>query len=266
MYDDLSLFPRYNKIVGRIGVPWYNVPGNHELNFLSPDDRYSLETFKRFFGPTYYSFDYGRVHFVVIDDVDYLGSGSGDPESPHPRGRGRYEGRIGERQLSWLRNDLALVDPSRPVVVALHIPLRAALTDAPSVQVEDREALFDALSGRDVLVLAGHMHVLEHHYFDAEDGFQGPRPLHMQTLSTVSGSWWSGPFDERGIPVSEQRDGTPNGYHVMEVDGDDIRMRFKAAGHPDDFSAAHRVRRVVPPVQRQRDAGREPERVTQRAA
>ena len=34
VYDDLTLYPRHNRLVGRIGIPWYNLPGNHDLNFL----------------------------------------------------------------------------------------------------------------------------------------------------------------------------------------------------------------------------------------
>ena len=32
LFDDLSMFPRYNGIISKIGIPWYNVPGNHEMN------------------------------------------------------------------------------------------------------------------------------------------------------------------------------------------------------------------------------------------
>ncbi len=42
---------------------------------------------------------------------------------------------------------------------------------------------------------------------------------HHHVLSAVSGSWWSGPFDERGIPVALATDGTPNGFHILSVDG-----------------------------------------------
>jgi hypothetical protein len=35
--------------------------------------------------------------------------------------------------------------------------------------------------------------------------------------------------------VTEQRDGTPNGYHVLEVDGTELSVRYKAAGKPDDY-------------------------------
>ena len=45
----------------------------------------------------------------------------------------------------------------------------------------------------------------------------------------------SGPFDERGIAISDQSDGTPNGYHILEVDGTGLSVRFKGAGRPADY-------------------------------
>jgi len=69
-FDDLSILPRLNAIIGQIGIPWYNVPGNHELNLLAKDDRYSLETFKSIYGPPYYSFNVGGAHFVVLDNIE----------------------------------------------------------------------------------------------------------------------------------------------------------------------------------------------------
>ncbi len=232
MFDDLALIPRYNQIIAQIGIPWYNVPGNHELNFLSPNDRYSLETFRRYYGPNYYSFDYGDVHFIVLDTVRYLGR-----DKPHPRGQGTYEGRIDEAQLAWLENDLALVPQEKAVVLAMHIPLVShRAQDNPRRQVLNRDALLRLVAGRKhALAVAGHTHTTEHHYFDAEAGFRGSQPFHLHVLSTVSGSWWSGPVDDRGIPTTHQRDGTPNGYHVMQVNGNLLTLRYKAAGKPADY-------------------------------
>ena len=51
MFDDLSLYPRLNRIIGTIGLPWYNIGGNHDLDYEAPDARYSRETFKRTYGP-----------------------------------------------------------------------------------------------------------------------------------------------------------------------------------------------------------------------
>jgi hypothetical protein len=33
MFDDLSLYPRLNRIIGQIGISWYNIRGNHDLNY-----------------------------------------------------------------------------------------------------------------------------------------------------------------------------------------------------------------------------------------
>lgn len=33
MFDDLSMYERYKRILGAIGVPWYNCCGNHDMNF-----------------------------------------------------------------------------------------------------------------------------------------------------------------------------------------------------------------------------------------
>jgi hypothetical protein len=53
MFDDLSLYPRSNAIMGTIGLPWWNIGGNHDLNLEAPDRKYSRETFKRVFGPVH---------------------------------------------------------------------------------------------------------------------------------------------------------------------------------------------------------------------
>ena len=34
-----------------------------------------MKPIKRHFGPTYYSFDQGEVHFVALNNVEYAGAG-----------------------------------------------------------------------------------------------------------------------------------------------------------------------------------------------
>ena len=241
LYDDLSMFPRYNALIAQIGIPWYNVPGNHELNFEANSDEYSLETFKKFFGPPYYAFEYADALFVVLDNIDYQGNGEADPGDV--RGNGGYEARISKRQLRWLEKELEYVDKDRLVFVATHAPLGSEVTSSAT---DNRRGLFKLLSGRPNLYsVAGHTHTNNHLYFGEEDGFDGPGTFHHHVLATVSGSWWSGPFDERGIAISDQRDGTPNGYHILEVDSTDLVVRYKGAGKPADqqmrirFDVAH---------------------------
>ena len=69
VFDDLSVMEPHNQSVALIGIPWYNVIGNHDLNLEAETDDQSDETFERIYGPAYYSFDYGPTHFMVLDDV-----------------------------------------------------------------------------------------------------------------------------------------------------------------------------------------------------
>lgn len=232
LFDDLSMFPRYNRIIAQIGIPWYNVPGNHELNFLAESDAYSLETFSRWYGPPYYAFEYGDAVFVVLDNVRYRGAARGQP-----RYNGGYDGALGESQLAWLKAELEHVPSDKLLVLAMHVPLMTSRgMDADRRGVEDRQALFDLLTEYpNLYAMAGHTHTTQHVWIGEEDGYRGEQAFHHHVLTTVSGSWWSGPFDDHALPVSLQRDGTPRGYHRMHVDGNELKVAFKAAGHPEDY-------------------------------
>ncbi len=228
MYNDLSLFDRYNEVVSQIGIPFYNVAGNHDMNFDAEDDSHALGTFKRHFGPSYYAFEYGSVCFVVLDDVEWMGPGD--------KGTGNYRGLIGERQLRWLENYLGLVPRDRLVVLAMHIPLVIGDGSEEKVNVADRERLFEILGPREhLLAISGHMHFIEHRELDPSVGWNGDAQLVQISCSTVSGAWWMGPPDERNIPTTDQRDGTPNGFHAFRFDGVGHTQRFKAASQSESY-------------------------------
>lgn len=52
-------------------------------------------------------------------------------------------------------------------------------------------------------------------------------------LTAVSGSWWSGPPDHRGVACADSRDGSPNGFHILSVDGVAYKTRFVPAKEPN---------------------------------
>ena len=216
--DDLSLFAPLARTVAHIGLPWYNVAGNHDMDYDAPDDLHANETFERVFGPPYYSFDYGRGHFIVLDDVTWLGAGEEE--------KGKYRGEIGARQLAFIRNDLAETPRDRLVVLMMHIPL---------MEVVDREVLFALLADHPhTLSLSAHHHTMHHRLFGREDGWKGERPHHHFVAPTTCGSWWRGQLDEEQIPHATMRDGAPNGYCIVTLDGHDYSIRFKAARRPVD--------------------------------
>ena len=228
MFDDLSFYDRYNRIVGSIGVPWFNCCGNHDMNYEAPDNTLSRETFKRVYGARWYAFQHGGATFFALDNVDYLGT------NPAPRhGAGQYRGRFGERQLAFVRNVLARVPKEALVVFSFHIPLKTQLGTGPASAAVDARAFLEAIASHPNSVsFSGHTHTNEHWYLGAAEGFAaGVHPHHV--LAAVSGSWWSGPFDERGIPVALEADGSPNGFHLLEVDGPRYRTTLIPASDPN---------------------------------
>jgi hypothetical protein len=219
LFDDLSLFESLNATVALIGIPWYNVIGNHDINYDAAHDRHSDETFERHYGPSYYSFDHGPVHFIVLDDIQWSGRTDQDP--------GSYTGGLGPEQIAWLKNDLAHVPEQQLVVLMMHIPLTG---------VSDREELYRLIEKRPyTMSISGHTHYQEHRFITREDGWRGPEPHHHVVNVTVSGSWWSGAPDERGIPHALMSDGVPNGYSILTFDGHRYSIRYKAAGRPAGY-------------------------------
>ncbi len=229
VFDDLDVFVPLNKTVALIGIPWYNVIGNHDINLDAKNDKENDETFESIYGPAYYSFDYGQVHFLVLDDIEWY--------HPTPGGKGRYRGGLGDEQMSFIRNDLAIIPDDQLVVLLMHVPL---------VDVRDRTELYRLIEKRPFCIsVSGHTHHHEHRFITKEDGWLGPEPHHHIINVTVSGSWWSGAPDERGIPHMAMADGAPNGYSIISFDGTNYKLDFKAAGRSADYQMQIHAPEVV---------------------
>ena len=209
MFDRLELYPEYERGVNRIDVPFFQVIGNHDLDQDQRSDQASTRTFSRHFGPRYYSFDRGSVRYVVLDDVFWHGAG--------------YIGYLDADQLAWLEADLSGLEDGAPVVVLTHIPVLSTVDKRrggsnPSLghAITNRDALYRILERFSAHVLTGHTHEQEH---------QWNHGVHEHVSGTVCGAWWSG--DICG-------DGTPNGYSVYEMRGEEVTWRYKSTGLPVD--------------------------------
>lgn len=222
MFDNLEHFDALNQVIAMIGIPWYNVLGNHDINYDAPNDRQSDETFESVYGPSYYSFDYGPTHFIVVDDVEWIAA----TETT----KGEYKAGLGDEQLAFIKNDLALVPESQLVVFMMHIPLSNDWIQ------EDRDALYRMMEARPFCFsISAHAHWMAHRFITTKDGWRKPEPHHHLINVTVCGSWWTGDPDERGIPHTLMKCGAPNGHTIMTFDGNQYSIRFKAAGRPENY-------------------------------
>lgn len=240
MGDDLDLYPRFQEIVSVGGVPQYFIAGNHDFDFDASEDAYSFDTFRREWGPEYYSFDIGQVHFVVLDNVRYPCNGVDPHDFCDPSASTTYNAVLNDQQLSWLANNLAQVPEDKLIVVSAHIPL-VTFTDADEQkhQTDNLPALYDILGDRRVLSLAGHTHTTEQILpGESFEGWQEHAGIeaagfHKIIAGAVSASWWAGDLNDRGIPHATQRLGSPRGYYRLQFDGADYIDTFRTFDRPE---------------------------------
>jgi hypothetical protein len=191
VWDNHELFPMYNEAVAGMGIPFYQGLGNHDMDYRLGGDETSDQTFKKFYGPTYYSFNRGRAHYVMLDDVRYLGT------------EREYDGYITEQQLNWLQKDLKYVAKDDLLFICLHIPVYSS--------VKNKEDLYKLLKPfKNVHILSGHTHYNANNISDN---------IYEHNHGTVCGAWWTGPVCE---------DGTPRGYGVYQVEGNQVKWYYKA--------------------------------------
>lgn len=218
VWDNFSLFPDYQRAIAHSGIPFFNVIGNHDMDLTARTDEGSSVTFRDHFGPTYYSYNRGKIHYVVLDDVFFVGVDK------------KYIGYLTENQLSWLEQDVKSVKPGSTVVVSLHIPTKTGQPnrnkrpEEMGGSVTNRKRLYDILKNFNVHIMSGHTHF-------NEVWTEGNITEHVH--GTVCGAWWTG--DICG-------DGTPNGYGVYEVKGDELSWYYKSTGKPK----SHQIR-IYPP-------------------
>jgi hypothetical protein len=195
-WDNHDMFPRYNEAVEKMGIPFFQCIGNHDMDYNKGGDETSDDTFQQLYGPTYYSFNRGKVHYVVLDDVRYLGK------------QREYDGYISQEQLDWLQKDLSFVPKDNLVIVCLHIPVHNG--------VKNNADLYTVLKDHNVHIMSGHTHyhknVITGNIFEHNHG-------------TVCGAWWTGPICG---------DGTPSGYGIYKVKGAELSWHYQSTGKPAD--------------------------------
>ena len=233
--DNLDLQPKYISVMKEIGLPWYNVMGNHDMNYEAKEDQLSDETFEENFGPANYAFNYGNVHFMILDDIFY----------PDPRDQKGYWGGFRKDQLDFIENNLKLVDKNKLVVVSLHIPLY--VDNGEDFRDEDRKKLLSLLSPfRNVLILSAHTHLQQQIFYGKEQGWTGQKKAHEYNVGTTSGDWYSGTVDKIGVPQSTMRDGTPRGYSIISFSDDSYKVKYKVAGEDESYQIQLHVPEVIP--------------------
>lgn len=225
------MLPEFRRLYERYTFPCpvFNAMGNHDNDPYCASDEAASAAFRREIGPTYYSFNLGQLHYVVLDNIVYVNTGGREGAI----GKLDYEVRIDDRQLAWLRADLATVaDKSAPLIIVMHAQLHWWYRGSEGVSwkyafTRDAGCLVDALAGfSEVHLVTGHSHM----NFRLLNG-----NLREHNIAATSGTWWWTGQIHDDYTINTCRDGSPGGYEVFEVDGRDIRWHYKGIGLEDDY-------------------------------
>ncbi len=224
VFDDLSVMGPHNATVALIGIPWWNVIGNHDVNADAHTAIDFEDTYNRVYGPSHYSFDHGPVHFVALDNIQWVPPGD---RGTNGSNGSTWRSGIDPQQLAWLKNDLALVPEKQLVLLMMHVPI---------YDMTNRAEVYRLVEQRPYcLSIAGHTHWMAHRFLRREDGWMGPEPHHHIVNVTACGSWWTGQPDEYGIPHATMACGAPNGYSVLTFRERGVEVSFKAARRPGSY-------------------------------
>ncbi|MGB2982575.1 MAG: metallophosphoesterase [Candidatus Bipolaricaulia bacterium] len=143
-----DILARTEDLYAKFDGPRYHVLGNHDVYNLSKDeylDRVSI-------GETYYSFDVGAIHFIVLD-VQFAEDGT---DLSHTfTGVGGF---VPKREIAWLREDLAA--SSQPTIVFVHQMLDEYLEEWGSPIVANQAEVQAVLEADEevIAVFQGHDH------------------------------------------------------------------------------------------------------------
>ena len=213
-----------------IGMPVFQVMGNHDCNHFNQENPLSTEpdasgshfeikaqrAFEKTFGPINYSFNRGDVHIVAMRDVVYMTHEQTD----------KYERGFLKEQYEWLKQDLALVPKDKMVVLCVHIPLysRATLSGEEGHYVKEVHELLDEFA--EAHIISGHMHTqtnFQHNLYN----------IYEHNMASVCGAWWQSNITG---------DGVPNGYGVFIGKGNTFSDWYYM-GYPKDMNTReHQMR------------------------
>ncbi|GGH13452.1 metallophosphoesterase [Sphingobacterium alkalisoli] len=206
IWDNPKMWTKYQEAITKIGIPFFQVVGNHDKNEITKEESDANSLFKNYFGPTYYSFNRGQVHYIVLDNVRY-------------KNIKEYDGHISDDQLNWLQKDLKYVPKDHVLIISAHIPIYSG--------IKNREELYALLTEfEQVHILSGHTHTNTNHV---------DQQIYEHTHASLCGAWWTGPVCA---------DGTPRGYGVFEINGSKVTWHYKSIGRDHTYQFRSHVQQL----------------------
>ncbi|MBQ2027483.1 MAG: calcineurin-like phosphoesterase C-terminal domain-containing protein [Alistipes sp.] len=215
VHENMSLYANYVAGLSTLNFQMFNIIGNHDHDLSATTDVEGARCFEDNFGPSYYSFNIGKQHYVVLDNVVMTVIDGKLKKNEYTYG-------LTDKQWQWLQNDLSFVNKSTTLMVASHIPMFKK--DSAKAEYQDQSA-----HGADyanllkqynkVHVWAGHTHRSFNYNYPSSNTLKN---IEVHTLARSTGELWTNDYNAYG---------TPRGYTVVDIDGDNISWKFKPTAY-----------------------------------
>lgn len=115
VFDSMNLYGEYAASFDGIRMTTFQCIGNHDFdkryqdlhNMALGTPVYGEQYYHRFFGPTNYSYNIGKVHVVTLKNINYVG-------------HKKYIEAITDADLDWLKRDLSFITKGSLVILNMH--------------------------------------------------------------------------------------------------------------------------------------------------
>lgn len=222
VHENMNLYADYLEGIAQLDYPTYSVIGNHDNNPKAADDDSGAEYFEENLGPRNYSFNVGKFHVIVLDNLIMKLDGSNQLK--------KYDQGLTDDIWEWLKSDLKYVDLSTPLIVCAHSPmfmLASGSDRSQSLTTEHGADYANLLSKyKKVYAWAGHVHDTFNYVYGESSQYPN---IEAHTVSRVTGALWLNEW------ICD--DGTPRGYVVADIDGEDIEWKFKPIAYQTGSAA-----------------------------
>ncbi len=198
----------------------YQTIGNHDHDPKSIASNFDATTpFQMNIAPAWYSFNIGKIHFIVLDNID---CSAYDGVKDRPYSETVYGG-----QKSWIQEDLKHVSDDTPVYVMTHGSIFSYNTSTFNAynlrSGRDYAALISLFGNREVHFVNAHLH--QQHTVLPGDAGNSYSNVYEHNIPAVCADWWYSGNYSPGNHVCT--DGTPAGYAIFDFKGKDVKWSYK---------------------------------------
>ena len=212
--DSPQLYPNYIETVSALKIPFFRARRHHDMDYYGRSHETSYKTFEKYFGPTVYSFNKGKAHYIILNNNFFIGRDY------------FYMGYVDEKTFEWLEQDLALVPKDNLIFIVMHIPSQltneekqfnydyASIAD----QTINARSLHQLFKSHETHIITGHMHYNLNMEFSEN--------IMEHNTASACGTWWQ---------IPECLDGTPRGYAVYKVSQNKVEWYYKGAEYDHNY-------------------------------